>query len=42
MIGEELGSLDYKENLVRYEDRYLFIKKEKVMAISRKDNPARM
>lgn len=40
MVSEELGSLDEKENLVRYEDRYLFIKKKKVMVGSRKDNPA--
>ena len=42
MIEEELGSLDEKENLVRYEDRYLFIKKNQVMAGSNKDNPAWM
>lgn len=40
MIREELGSLDDKENLVKYEDRYLFIKKRKVMVGSKKDNPA--
>ena len=40
MIREELGSLDDKETLVNYEDRYLFIKKKKVMVGSSKDNPA--
>ena len=40
MIREELGSLDDKENLVKYEDRYLFIKKKKVMVGSKKENPA--
>lgn len=42
MVREELGSLDNKENLVRYKDRYLFIKKKKVMVGSKKDNPAWM
>ena len=40
MIREELGSLDEKENLVKYEDRYLFITKKKIMVGSNKDNPA--
>lgn len=40
MIRDELGTLDEKENLVQYEDRYLFIKKKTVMVGSNKDNPA--
>ena len=40
MIKDELGSLDEKENLVKFEDRYLFIKKKLVMVGSRRDNPA--
>ena len=40
MIKDELGSLDVKENLVQYEDRYLFIKKKQIMVGSNKDNPA--
>ena len=40
MIKEEMGNLDAKENLVQYEDRYLFIKKKSIMVGSRKDNPA--
>ncbi len=40
MIWEELNSPDDMENLVKYEDRYLFIKKWKVMVGSKKDNPA--
>lgn len=40
MVRDELGSLDEKENLIKYEDRYLFIKKSQVMVGSRKDNPA--
>ena len=40
MIRNELGTLDAKENLVQYEDRYLFIKKNPVMVGKNKDNPA--
>ena len=40
MIKEEMGTLDIKENLVQYEDRYLFIKKKPIMVGSKKDNPA--
>ncbi len=40
MIRDELGTLDAKENLVQYEDRYLFIRKKPVMVGSNKDNPA--
>ena len=40
MIKDEMGTLDAKENLVQYEDRYLFIKKKPVMVGSNKDNPA--
>ena len=40
MIKEEMGILDAKENLVQYEDRYLFIKKKPIMVGSKKDNPA--
>ena len=40
MIRNELGTLDTKENLVQYEDRYLFIKKKPVMVGNNKDNPA--
>lgn len=40
MIQEEMGSLDTKENLVQYEERYLFIKKKSIMVGSNKDNPA--
>ena len=35
-----MGTLDIKENLVQYEDRYLFIKKKPIMVGSKKDNPA--
>ena len=40
MIKEEMGTLDAKENLVQYEDRYLFIKKKPIMVGSKKNNPA--
>ena len=40
MVSEGLGSLDTKENLIKYEDRYLFIKKKQVMVGSKKENPA--
>lgn len=40
MIRDEMGTLDTKENLVQYEDRYLFIKKKPIMVGSNKDNPA--
>lgn len=40
MIEKELPTLDRKENFVKYCDRYLFIKKQKVSVGSRKDQPA--
>ena len=40
MIRDEMGTLDAKENLVQYEDRYLFIKKKQIMVGSNKNNPA--
>lgn len=40
MVSEGFGSLDAKENLIKYEDRYLFIKKKQVMVGSKKENPA--
>ena len=40
MIRNEMGTLDAKENLVQFEDRYLFIKKKPIMVGSKKDNPA--
>lgn len=42
MTAEELGSIEKKENFVKYEDRYLFIVKKQVMVGSKKDNPAWM
>lgn len=42
MIREELDSIDQKENLVRYDDRYLFIKKKMIYTGSGNDNPAWM
>ena len=40
MIRNEMGTLDAKENLVQFEDQYLFIKKKPIMVGSKKDNPA--
>ena len=40
MIDEELVGLDQKENFVKYEDRYLFIKKRKIFVGTNKKNPA--
>lgn len=42
MVGEEFASLEEKENFVKYEDRYIFIKKRQVMVGSSKMNPAWM
>ena len=42
MVTEELSSIEVKENFVKYEDRYLFIIKKKVMVGSHRDNPAYM
>lgn len=42
MVSEELGSLDQKENFVKYEDRYVFIKKRQIMVGSKNNNPAWM
>ena len=42
MVSEELGSLDQKENFVKYEDRYVFIKKKQIMVGSKNNNPAWM
>ena len=42
LVSEELPGIDSKENFVKYEDRYLFIKKREVMVGSNKDNPAWM
>lgn len=42
MVSEEFASLEQKENFVKYEDRYLFIKKRRVMVGSDKTNPAWM
>lgn len=40
MIAEELATLESRENFVNFEDRYLFIKKKKVLVGSHRDNPA--
>ena len=40
MINEELGFIDEKDNFIKFEDRYLFLKKKQVMIGSNKDNPA--
>ena len=40
MIEKELPTLDSRENFVRYCDRYLFIKRQKVNVGSRKNQPA--
>jgi len=40
MISDELAALESRENFVNFEDRYLFIKKKKVMVGSHGDNPA--
>lgn len=42
MVSEEFPSLEQKENFVKYEDRYIFIKKKQVMVGKNKDNPAWM
>lgn len=42
MIREELATLDCEENLIQYEDRFLFIKKREVRVGSHKDQPAWM
>ena len=42
MISEEFSTLDQRENFVKYEDRYIFIKKRQVMVGAKKDNPAWM
>lgn len=40
MIEDELPTLDDKENLIQYKDRYVFLKKAPVMTGSNGDNPA--
>ena len=40
VIDDELPTLQEDENFTRYEDRFLYIIKKKVMAGSNKDNPA--
>lgn len=40
MVAEELATIDQAENFVKYEDRYLFIKKKKIMVGTNADNPA--
>lgn len=40
MIKKELSTLDSRENFVRYCDRYLFIKRQKVNVGSRRNQPA--
>lgn len=40
MIEKELPTLDSRENFVRYCDRYLFIKRQKICVGSKKDQPA--
>lgn len=40
MIRDELSTIDQKENFVKYGDRYLFIKKKKILVGSNKDHPA--
>lgn len=42
MVRHELADIETKEHFVKYEDRYLFIKKQPVMIGSKKDNPAWM
>ncbi len=42
MMSEDLGTLDQKENFVKYEDRYVFIKKRQIMVGSKNNNPAWM
>lgn len=42
MVSEEFASLEQKENFVKYEDRYVFIKKRQAMVGSDKANPAWM
>lgn len=42
LIDERLATIDSKENLVRYEDRYLFIIKEQVTVGQNDNNPAWM
>ena len=42
MVREEFGGLEQKENFVKYEDRYLFIKKRPVMVGASKTNRAWM
>ena len=42
MVSEEFASLEQKENFVKYEDRYIFIKKRQVMVGSDKTDPAWM
>ena len=40
MIEKELPTMDSRENFMKYCDRYLFIKEQKVNVDSRKDQPA--
>lgn len=42
LVSKELPNIDRKENFVKYEDRYLFIIKKKVLVGSNDDNPAWM
>ncbi len=42
MVSEEFASLEQKEDFVKYEDRYIFIKKRQAMVGSNKNNPAWM
>lgn len=40
MVAEEFSGIDQKENFVKYEDRYLFIKKKQIWVGSERNNPA--
>ena len=40
MVRNEMATLDQKENFVKYEDRFLFVKKKPVMVGAKADNPA--
>jgi hypothetical protein len=40
MVRRELPTLESKENFVKFEDRYLFVKKEEVKVGTKKSNPA--
>lgn len=42
MIKEELPTMESRENFVAYKDRYVFMKKKKVMCGTNNDNPAWM